>query len=112
MYSGSDAVYDVAWYKGNSGSQTHEVGDKSMSPNSLGIHDMSGNVWEWCYDAYDSDYYTKSPRNNPKNKGSAGSERVLRGGSWISFPINCRVSIRNSHFPGNRYGNYGFRLCL
>ena len=110
MYSGSDAVYDVAWYCDISGSQTHEVGEKS--PNSLGIYDMSGNVYEWCYDAYSSDYYSKSPTNNPKNEGSAGSNRVLRGGCWFIKALSCRVSIRFYSAPVNRYSDGGFRLCL
>ncbi len=109
-YSGSNTVGRVAWYDDNSGSQTHEVGGKS--PNSLGIHDMSGNVWEWCYDAYSSDYYSKSPTNNPKNEGSAGSFRVLRGGSWYVIANYCRVSNRNVNAPGYRSSDYGFRLCL
>ena len=109
-YSGSNTVGSVAWYYDNSGFQTHEVGGKS--PNSLGIHDMSGNVSEWCYDAYSSDYYSKSPTNNPKNEGSAGTCRVLRGGSWCSSANGCRVSFRISDTPDYRINCDGFRLCL
>ena len=110
MYSGSDTVGAVAWYYGNSGSQTHEVGGKS--PNSLGIYDMSGNVYEWCYDAYSSDYYSKSPTNNPKNEGSAGSFRVLRGGSWNFNAFHCQVSYRAEGAPDFRISRNGFRLYL
>ena len=109
-YSGSNTVGTVAWYFDNSGSQTHEVGGKS--PNSLGIYDMSGNVYEWCYDAYSSDYYSKSPTNNPKNEGSAGSRRVVRGGSWYNIANFCRVSFRDNFPPDGRISLNGFRLCL
>ena len=109
-YSGSNTVGTVAWHCDNSGSQTHEVGGKS--PNSLGIHDMSGNVWEWCYDAYSSDYYTKSPTNNPKNEGSSDSDRVLRGGSWGYSASCCGVFYRLSYDPGFSISYNGFRLCL
>ncbi|MEA1972993.1 MAG: SUMF1/EgtB/PvdO family nonheme iron enzyme, partial [Candidatus Cloacimonadota bacterium] len=72
-YSGSNNIKDVAWYYGNSGSQTHSVGQKQ--PNKLGIYDMSGNVGEWCNDWYDSSYYNSSPISNPHGANS-GSYRV------------------------------------
>lgn len=91
-YSGSNDLYRVAWYTENSGQMTHPVGQKM--PNELGIFDMSGNVWEWCSDLYDS------------------SDRVLRGGSWNSYASNCRVASRGSNPPVSRYGFNGFRLAL
>lgn len=106
-YSGSNTVGAVAWYYDNSSDQTHEVGGKS--PNSLGIHDMSGNVWEWCYDWYGS--YLSGSRSNPKGP-SSGSYRVLRGGGWRSVARCCRVSIRDINTPVGRYSGGGFRLCL
>ena len=66
--SGSNSIDEVAWYNGNSSRQTHEVGQKQ--PNELGIYDMSGNVWEWCSDWYDANYYSSSPSKNPQGPSS------------------------------------------
>ncbi|MCB5251169.1 MAG: formylglycine-generating enzyme family protein, partial [Candidatus Cloacimonetes bacterium] len=106
-YSGSNTVGNVAWYNGNSGSRTHDVGTKA--PNELGIYDMSGNVWEWCWDWYDSSYYSSSPSSNPRGPNS-GSNRVNRGGSWLHNDVYCRVAFRNYNSPGNSYSSLGFRL--
>jgi formylglycine-generating enzyme required for sulfatase activity len=89
--------------------QTVPVGSLN-SPNSLGLHDMSGNVYEWCWDWFDSDYYKNSPRNNPQGPTS-GSDRVKRGGSWIYYPAYVRCAIRYYVSPGFRYYFIGFRLA-
>jgi formylglycine-generating enzyme required for sulfatase activity len=107
-YSGGNDLDSVGWYNGNSGGKTHSVGQKQ--PNGLGIYDMTGNVWEWCNDWYDSDYYRKSPRDNPKGASSGGS-RVLRGGSWFSDAGVTRASSRLRDLPDYRLYRSGFRLA-
>ena len=106
-YCGGDDVDRLAWYDGNSGSHTHPVGTKS--PNGLGIYDMSGNVWEWCADWYDKNYYKSSPRRNPHGPKN-GSYRVVRGGSWNDYSMNERSASRIWFRPGVQYDILGFRL--
>lgn len=90
-YSGSNDFAAVAWHYGNSGFTNHSVATKQA--NELGLSDMSGSVWEWCYDSI------------------YGSFRVLRGGSWFSFAYECRVAYRDSGAPSGSFNSFGFRVA-
>jgi formylglycine-generating enzyme required for sulfatase activity len=80
--------------------------------NGYGLYDMAGNVWEWCNDWYDSNYYNVSPYDNPEGPAS-GTYRVLRGGCWDNVANYCRVANRNSiSIPDYRFNNRGFRIVL
>ena len=104
-YAGSDNVDDVAWHSGNSEQRTHPVGEKKA--NGYGLYDMSGNVYEWVLGGKSS--YSESPMRDPLGILNA-SDRVIRGGSWVSYARYARVSDRNSRDPSRRNYGIGFRI--
>jgi formylglycine-generating enzyme required for sulfatase activity len=97
----------TAWYKENSGDQTHPVAAKS--PNAWGLYDMQGNLSEWVSDWYSPDYYENSLLTDPRGPEN-GSYRVFRGSCWHSISENCRPSLRGFDFPVSRFDYVGFRL--
>ncbi len=107
-YSGSDYPDTVAWYNDNSGNTTHEVGTKAS--NAWGLHDMSGNVWEWCQDHWHGDYTGAPADGSAWEEADPGRGRVGRGGGWDGFAGYLRSANRYFNSPGCRYDYTGFRL--
>lgn len=100
-------VFQQSWgYSGPAAVATHPAG---VSP--FGLHDMGGNVWEWCSDWYDGDYFQHSPFRDPRGPAT-GISHVVRGGSWDSRPSVLSASCRNWGHVGYRDGDFGFRCAM
>jgi formylglycine-generating enzyme required for sulfatase activity len=112
-FCGDDNVDNVAWYRSSDpskwhvGAMTHSIASKN--PNSLGLYDMSGNVWEWVEDSYHANY-SGAPDDGSVWTGD-GERRVLRGGSWDFTPLNLRSVYRSAEDPSIRDKDVGFRVA-
>jgi formylglycine-generating enzyme required for sulfatase activity len=119
--AGSDAAYffgetpadlgKFAWFEKNAGGRPRATGQKK--PNPWGLNDICGNVWEWCNDIYQVDYYPQSPKEDPRGPAE-GKTRVVRGGCWRTGAETCRSGYRYNESPGYAdvcfgYDIYGFR---
>ena len=107
LYSGSKDVNDVGWYAINS-QRTMPVAQKTA--NELGLYDMSGNVWEWCWDIYDWNYYKSSPSDNLKG-AETGPYRVMRGGAFYNQATYLRTVTRQNSGIGFKQNSVGFRVA-
>lgn len=107
-YSGSNTICDVAWFAPISNCETHDVGEKQA--NELGLYDMSGNVFEWCHDAFED--YTSEDIVNPRSEGNRYSFRVSRGGSYCCHENVCRSTYRSKNVPWYSDSDTGLRLAL
>jgi len=123
FYTGENLTTAQANYNGNHPYNNHPKGRylKSTTPvgtypaNAWGLHDMHGNIWEWCQDYYDEDYYQQCKEEgiveNPPGP-ETGTRRVVRGGSWGNYAVYCRTAHRNRVTPDSRFDDVGFRLVF
>jgi formylglycine-generating enzyme required for sulfatase activity len=113
LYAGSNQLAEVGWYDGNNKKETVPVGQ--LAPNAFGLYDLSGNVFEWCEDDWQSNY-KDAPLNGTawkdgETKDERAVHRVRRGGSWFNYARFCRCAYRYYFRPGNRGRYFGFRLA-
>ncbi|MDX1942862.1 MAG: formylglycine-generating enzyme family protein [Saprospiraceae bacterium] len=109
QFSGGNKLKEVGWYRENSHDETKPVGLKL--PNELGLYDMSGNVREWCADAWHENYEGAPEDGSVWTTGGDQARRVVRGGSWSSLDDSCRVSNRYFSLADIRSYYRGFRLA-
>jgi formylglycine-generating enzyme required for sulfatase activity len=100
------------WYCGNAGGTPHPVGEKLLNP--FGLHDMHGNVYEWCEDWYQADFYQElvnagEPAIGPLCENPGSGFRVYRGGGWYNYARSCRSAYRDGYRPDDRDTDIGFR---
>ena len=113
-WNNADETKAVAWYGDNSDSKTHPVGEKRK--NALGLHDMSGNVFEWCFDGYDANPTVNDAAYTSGGfvvdpQGATSGTRVIRGGSWFDNALDCVVGRRYINGSGDSYNKLGFRVA-
>ena len=109
-FSGSDNLEEVAWCKKNSGKTIHSVGTKQ--PNEVGVYDMSGNVYEGCFDGFDMYEWNSSKILENPTGYNLSETKVYRGGCMTSYSDVCRVSARSQSIPNAKFNYVGFRLAM
>jgi formylglycine-generating enzyme required for sulfatase activity len=108
-FPGSESqLNEYSWYQHISEGKSHPVGMKK--PNAWLLYDMTGNVWQWCQDWYEADYYGKSPAEDPEGPAT-GTNRVFRGGSWNNPWPSCRSANRGADKPGYHDNLLGVRVA-
>jgi formylglycine-generating enzyme required for sulfatase activity len=108
-YAGGENLFELGWYRDNSGGRTRSVGQE-INPNGLGLYDMSGNVWEWVEDDWHKDYEDRPTDGSAWVNDPRAAARVVRGGSWNFGARFCRSAARRD-VPGYRNFDIGFRLA-